>query len=73
MKKKLWKKPTIFEAEIGKCRYCFKIVLNTDSFVSFLSVDENGQREKAHHSCMKKDYYAQLIKKETNEKRVSPN
>ena len=73
MKKKLWKKPTIFEAEIGKCRYCLGTGLSTDSFVSFLSVDENGQREKAHHSCMKKDYYAQLIKKETNEKRVSPN
>ena len=64
MKKKLWKKPTIFEAEIGKCRYCFKVVLNTDSFVSFLSVDENGQREKAHHSCMKKDYYKNLISKD---------
>jgi len=64
MKKKLWKKPTIFEAEIGKCRYCFKVVLNTDSFVSFLSVDENGQREKAHHSCMKKDYYKNLMSKD---------
>ena len=49
MTKKTWKKPTIFEAEIGKCRYCFKVVLTTDSFVSFLSVDENGQREKAHY------------------------
>ena len=36
MPKKTWKKPTIFEAEIGKCRYCLGTVLNTDSFVSFL-------------------------------------
>ena len=63
MTKKTWKKPTIFEAEIGKCRYCLGTVLNTDSFVSFLSVDENGQREKAHRSCMEKDYYKNLINK----------
>ena len=63
MKNKTWKKPKIIQAEIGKCRYCYKIVFNTDSFVSFLSEDENGQREKAHHSCMKKDYYKNLINK----------
>ncbi len=76
MTKKTWKKPTIFEAEIGKCRYCFKVVLTTDSFVSFLSVDENGQREKAHYLCMEKDYYKQLTnqqKKDNDKKRLSQN
>jgi hypothetical protein len=67
MTKKTWKKPTIFEAEIGKCRYCLGTVLSTDSFVSFLSVDENGQREKAHHSCMEKDYYKQLTNQQKGE------
>ena len=36
MPKKTWKKPKIFEAEIGNCRYCLGTVLSTDSFVSFL-------------------------------------
>ena len=63
-KNKTWKKPKIIQAEIGKCRYCYKIVFNTDSFVSFLSEDDDGQKEKAHYSCMNKDYYKQLINKQ---------
>ena len=30
-------------------------MVNTDSFVAFLSTDKNGAKEKAHHDCMKKD------------------
>ena len=44
MKKKLWKKPTILEMDVGFCRYCKKNILSTNSFVAFLSVDEDGQR-----------------------------
>ena len=63
-KKKLWKKPNIIEMEIGICRYCNKTLLNTNSFVVFLSTDKNGDREKAHYSCMEKDDYKKLVEKE---------
>jgi len=28
-------------------------MVNTESFVAFLSTDKNGEREKAHYQCMK--------------------
>ena len=48
MPKKTWKKPQV-SIEIGECRYCKKILMNTDSFVAFLN------KTKAHYLCMKKD------------------
>ena len=64
MKKKLWKKPTILEMDVGFCRYCKKNILSTNSFVAFLSVDEDGQRHKAHYECMKRNDYKKIIEKE---------
>jgi hypothetical protein len=55
MSKKTWKKIRDRITNIGKCRYCSKDMVNTDSFVAFLSTDKNGAKEKAHHDCMKKD------------------
>ena len=52
-KKKTWKKNSIFH--VGFCRYCKKELVNSDSFVVFLSVDIKGEREKAHYQCMKED------------------
>ena len=66
-KKKTWNKSKTIVIDIGKCKYCNKDMVNTDSFVAF------ADKTKGHYNCMKKDYYAQLIKKETNEKRLSPN
>ena len=51
-------------------------MVNTDSFVVFLSKDKNGEREKAHYKCMVKDDYAQLLKKQkedNDKKRLSQN
>ena len=51
-------------------------MVNTDSFVVFLSKDKNGEREKAHYNCMVKDDYAQLLKKQkedNDKKRLSQN
>ena len=62
-KKKTWKKPKIIVMDIGKCRYCQQTLSNTDSFVAFLSTNENGEREKAHYKFMEKDYYKNLINK----------
>jgi hypothetical protein len=53
-KQKAWVKPTIISYNIGVCRYCNKELNSTDSFVSFLSTDIYGDREKAHYQCMKK-------------------
>ena len=53
MKKKTWKKPAQTVLNIGPCRYCKKDMVNTESFVAFLSTDKNGEREKAHYQCMK--------------------
>ena len=61
-KKKTWNKTNVVR-DIGKCRYCNSSMVNTDSFVVFLSTDINGDREKAHYSCMEKDYYKSLINK----------
>ena len=49
MKKKLWKKPKQIIMDIGKCKYCQKDMVNTESFVVFAT------KEKAHYECMKKD------------------
>lgn len=49
MKKKLWKKPKQIVMDIGKCKYCQKDMVNTESFVVFAT------KEKAHYECMKKD------------------
>ena len=63
-KKKTWSRSKEQSTRIvGKCRHCFKEMTNDESFVVFLSTDKNGDREKAHHSCMEKDYYKSLIKK----------
>jgi len=35
--------------DVGKCRYCKKNIVNTDSFVSFY---KSGH---AHYNCMKED------------------
>ena len=35
--------------DIGKCKYCQKDMINTESFVVFAT------KEKAHYDCMKKD------------------
>ena len=48
MKKKLWKKNNIV-TDVGKCRYCRKNIVNTESFVSFYSGDHS------HYDCMKND------------------
>ena len=67
MAKKLWKKPSIIVINIGKCRYCQKEMINTESFVAF------ADKTKAHYECMKKDDYKKIIEKEKNEKRLSQN
>ena len=56
-KNKTWKKPKIIEMDIGKCRYCDKNMVNTESFVAF------ADKTKGHYSCMEKDYYKSLINK----------
>tara|TARA_B100001250_G_C19280267_1_gene562966 strand:+ start:27 stop:269 length:243 start_codon:yes stop_codon:yes gene_type:complete len=74
-KKKTWNKVNLI-TEIGKCRYCNLSMVNTDSFVVFLSTDKNGDKEKAHYKCMVKDDYAQLLKKQkedNDKKRLSQN
>ena len=74
-KKKTWNKTNVVR-DIGKCRYCNSSMVNTDSFVVFLSKDKNGEREKAHYKCMVKDDYAQLLKKQkedNDKKRLSQN
>ena len=48
-KKKTWVKPTTIIIDIGKCRYCNKNMINTDSFVAF------ADKTKAHYQCMKED------------------
>ena len=65
--KKTWKKPSIIVIDIGKCRYCQKEMINTESFVAF------ADKTKAHYECMKKDDYKKIIEKEKNEKRLSQN
>jgi hypothetical protein len=35
-------------ADVGKCRYCHKDMISTDSFVAF------ANHTKAHYLCMKK-------------------
>ena len=64
---KVWKKPSIILINIGKCRYCQKEMINTESFVAF------ADKTKAHYECMRKDDYKKLIEKENNEKRLSQN
>ena len=65
--KKTWKKPSVIVIDIGKCRYCQKEMINTESFVAF------ADKTKAHYECMKKDDYKKIIEKEKNEKRLSQN
>ena len=48
--------------DIGKCRYCQKEMINTESFVAF------ADKTKAHYECMRKDDYKKLIEKEKNGK-----
>ena len=67
MKNKIWKKPSVIVIDIGKCRYCQKEMINTESFVAF------ADKTKAHYECMKKDDYKKIIEKEKNEKRLSQN
>jgi len=67
MKNKIWKKPSMIVVDIGKCRYCQKEMINTESFVAF------ADKTKAHYECMRKDDYKKLIEKEKNEKRLSQN
>jgi len=64
---KTWKKPSMIVIGIGKCRYCQKEMINTESFVAF------ADKTKAHYECMKKDDYKKIIEKEKNEKRLSQN
>ena len=49
--KKLWKKPSIIEIDIGKCKYCQAEMVNTESFVAFYG------GEKAHYECIRKDEF----------------
>ena len=64
-KKKTWSRSKEQSIRIvGKCRHCFKEMTNDESFVVFLSTDKNGDREKAHYSCMEKDDYKKLVEKE---------
>lgn len=56
--KKLWKKPSIIEIDIGKCKYCQAEMVNTESFVAFYG------GKKAHYECMRKDDYKQIINKQ---------
>ena len=58
MKNKTWKKPKIIVMDIGKCKYCQKEMINTESFVAF------ADKTKGHYECMKKDAYKQLINKQ---------
>ena len=47
MSKKTWiRKEKI--ADVGKCRYCHKDMISTDSFVVFVT------GKKSHYLCMKK-------------------
>ena len=47
--KKPWVKSKTIIIDIGKCRYCNKDMVNTESFVAF------ADKTKAHYECMKKD------------------
>ena len=46
---KSWVKSKVIVTLVGTCRYCFKELLNTDSFVSFYP------RGHAHYQCMRED------------------
>jgi len=48
MAKKTWVRSEKI-ADVGKCRYCYKDIISTDSFVAF------ANHTKAHYLCMKKD------------------
>tara|TARA_A100001201_G_C3923881_1_gene151438 strand:+ start:153 stop:341 length:189 start_codon:yes stop_codon:yes gene_type:complete len=48
-KKKTWVKSKQILLNIGKCRYCYKEMVNTESFVCF------ADKTKAHYKCMKED------------------
>ena len=67
MANKTWKKSIVLEANVGKCRYCEKDMINSESFVAFFGGD------KAHYECMKKDDYKKLIEKAKHEKGLSQN
>ena len=47
MAKKTWVR-TEKIADVGRCRYCHKDMISTDSFVAF------ANHTKAHYTCMKK-------------------
>ena len=47
MAKKTWVR-TEKIADVGRCRYCHKDMISTDSFVAF------ANHTKAHYLCMKK-------------------
>ena len=55
---KTWKKSIVLEVNVGKCRYCEKDMINSESFVAFHGGD------KAHYECMKKDDYKKIIEKD---------
>ena len=48
-KKKTWVKSKTIIIDIGKCRYCNKDMVNTESFVAF------ADKTKAHYECMRLD------------------
>jgi|TARA_R100001079_G_scaffold110441_1_gene85881 hypothetical protein len=47
--KKVWSKKNIV-VDIGKCKFCGKDMVNTDSFVAFYP-----SKHKAHYICYKED------------------
>ena len=47
--KKTWVKSKTIIIDIGKCRYCNKDMVNTESFVAF------ADKTKAHYECMRLD------------------
>ena len=49
MAKKTWNKTKNRILVVGVCKYCYKELINTDSFVSFYG---GGH---AHYQCMKED------------------
>ena len=49
MPNKTWVRSKTIIIDVGKCRYCNKDMINTDSFVAF------ADKTKAHYQCMKDD------------------
>ena len=67
VEKKTWKKPTTIMVVGDGCRVCGKEITNDMSFLAF------ADKTHAHLDCDRRQYYQQLIEKQKNEKRLSPN